>query len=153
MTRRGGKKFVRASHFPPTPAGAGFGTCRPERIRGRLPWRHRASPSATLHETVKLTDANKLMQEHGSVKNFFTNFFGRSAITLLRRLSCLQSRTEAGNKPVINRRGFSLPAAPIHPYIKYKTQVDEKTSCHNFIVTGWTAFVVLHGEAIQISRR
>jgi len=24
---KGGKKFVRSSHFPPTPAGAGFGTC------------------------------------------------------------------------------------------------------------------------------
>jgi len=37
----------------------------------RLPWCHRASPSTTRHESVKSTDADKLMQNWKSVKGFF----------------------------------------------------------------------------------
>jgi hypothetical protein len=37
----------------------------------RLPWCHRASPSTTRHESVKSTDADRLMQTAKSVKNFF----------------------------------------------------------------------------------
>jgi hypothetical protein len=37
----------------------------------RLPWCHRASPSTTLYESVKSTDADKLIQKLKSVKNFF----------------------------------------------------------------------------------
>ena len=37
----------------------------------RLPWCHRASPSTTRHESVKSTDADKLMQKDKSVKGFF----------------------------------------------------------------------------------
>src|SRR5205085_10099126 len=44
---------------------------RLERIRSRLPWFHRASPSTTLHETVASTDADTLMQERSNVKSFF----------------------------------------------------------------------------------
>jgi len=36
----------------------------------RLPWCHRASPSTTRHESVKSTDADKLMQSGGEVKAF-----------------------------------------------------------------------------------
>jgi len=39
-----------------------------ERLRGRLPWHHRARPSATLHESVVSTDADRLMDEYGGVK-------------------------------------------------------------------------------------
>jgi hypothetical protein len=60
---KGLTKLVRSSHFPPTPAGAGFGTWRCPTCRAnRLPWRHRASPSATRHESVVSTDADKLIQ-------------------------------------------------------------------------------------------
>jgi hypothetical protein len=37
----------------------------------RLPWCHRASPSTTRHESVKSTDADKLMLEWQSVNRFF----------------------------------------------------------------------------------
>jgi hypothetical protein len=36
----------------------------------RLPWCHRASPSTTRHESVKSTDADKLMQIGKTVKSF-----------------------------------------------------------------------------------
>jgi hypothetical protein len=37
----------------------------------RLPWCHRASPSTTRHESVKSTDADKLMQMKKSVNRIF----------------------------------------------------------------------------------
>ena len=37
----------------------------------RLPWCQRASPSTTRYESVKSTDADRLMQIHERVKNFF----------------------------------------------------------------------------------
>ena len=37
----------------------------------RLPWRHRASPSTTLHETVISTDADKLIEMDCFVNQFF----------------------------------------------------------------------------------
>jgi hypothetical protein len=37
----------------------------------RLPWCHRASPSTTRHESVKSTDADRMMQGLKAVKNFF----------------------------------------------------------------------------------
>jgi hypothetical protein len=36
----------------------------------RLPWCRRASPSTTRHESVKSTDADKLMQTRINVKTF-----------------------------------------------------------------------------------
>jgi hypothetical protein len=38
----------------------------------RLPWCHRASPSTTRHESVKSTDADKLMLERQCVNRFFS---------------------------------------------------------------------------------
>jgi len=38
----------------------------------RLPWCHRASPSTTLYESVKSTDADRLMQSFRTVKNYFS---------------------------------------------------------------------------------
>jgi len=37
----------------------------------RLPWCHRASPSTTRYESVKSTDADRLMQTSEAVKNYF----------------------------------------------------------------------------------
>jgi hypothetical protein len=37
----------------------------------RLPWCQRASPSTTLYESVKSTDADRLMQTTVAVKNYF----------------------------------------------------------------------------------
>jgi hypothetical protein len=37
----------------------------------RLPWCHRASPSTTRHESVKSTDADKLIYDWLSVNKFF----------------------------------------------------------------------------------
>jgi hypothetical protein len=41
----------------------------------RLPWRHRASPSTTRHESVKSTDADKLVLKWHSVNRFFKHWF------------------------------------------------------------------------------
>jgi hypothetical protein len=37
----------------------------------RLPWGHRASPSSTRYESVKSTDADRLMQDVEAVKIYF----------------------------------------------------------------------------------
>jgi hypothetical protein len=37
----------------------------------RLPWCQRASPSTTLYESVKSTDADRLIQQVAIVKKFF----------------------------------------------------------------------------------
>jgi hypothetical protein len=42
----------------------------------RLPWCHRASPSTTRHESVKSTDADKLILNRQSVNRFFRHEFG-----------------------------------------------------------------------------
>jgi hypothetical protein len=36
----------------------------------RLPWCHRASPSTTRHESVKSTDADRMIYRRGSVNRF-----------------------------------------------------------------------------------
>jgi len=41
----------------------------------RLPWCHRASPSTTRHESVKSTDADKLVLKWHSVNRFFKHWF------------------------------------------------------------------------------
>jgi hypothetical protein len=61
MNEKGLTKLVRSSHFSPTPSGLDLAPALKLNFN-RLPWRHRASPSATLHETVVSTDADKLIQ-------------------------------------------------------------------------------------------
>src|SRR5258708_38289453 len=49
--------------FPRHPAGLDLAPGHSERIRRRLPWLHRASPSATLHETVVNGDSRLFKPE------------------------------------------------------------------------------------------
>ena len=60
MARRGDKICARFSFSPDTRRGWNWHLAAPNAFN-RLPWRHRASPSATLHETVVSTDADKLI--------------------------------------------------------------------------------------------
>jgi len=59
-----------SSHFPRHELRAGFGTSI-ELASNRLPWRLRASPSATLHETVISTDADTLISNGYAVNLVF----------------------------------------------------------------------------------
>ena len=71
MARRGRQNLCALLIFPRHPPGLELAPGRPERIRSRLPWLHRASPSATLHETVVSTDADKLIDMLSSVNSYF----------------------------------------------------------------------------------
>ena len=46
----------------------------------RLPWCQRASPSTTLYESVKSTDADRLMLKLETVKRFFRSWEGASKV-------------------------------------------------------------------------
>jgi len=70
MNEKGLTKLVHSSHFSPTPVGAGFGTWSLNLHFNRLPWRQRASPSATRHESVVSTDANIMISLDKMSKTF-----------------------------------------------------------------------------------
>jgi hypothetical protein len=73
MTRRGDKTIALLLIFPkPAPAGLSWNwhlSLKPK--FNRLPWRHRASPSTTRYESVKSTDADRLMLSWKLSNNFF----------------------------------------------------------------------------------
>jgi len=73
--REGADKICAPLIFPRHASRLELAPGRPERVRSRLPWLHRASPSATLHETVVSTDADKLIDSLSLVNSYFA--FGR----------------------------------------------------------------------------
>jgi hypothetical protein len=60
MDEKGLKNSSALLIFPRHPPGLDLAPALKLHLN-RLPWRHRASPSATLHETVASTDADKLV--------------------------------------------------------------------------------------------
>lgn len=55
----------------------------------RLPWCQRASPSTTLYESVKSTDADRLIQEVWLVKKYFGGFEAEKRAIVAEKISTL----------------------------------------------------------------
>jgi hypothetical protein len=85
----------------------------------RLPWCHRASPSTTRHESVKSTDADKLMLNCQNVNPYF--IFGPEA--LIKGLR----RTRLGSP--------SLPAPILNNFHDQSTAEPLDALCRR--ITGW----------------
>jgi hypothetical protein len=72
-----------SSHFPRrTDAGLDLAPAL-NIVFNRLPWLRRASPSATLHETVVSTDADKLIAK-AEMSIIFSSTLSKSRISSLR---------------------------------------------------------------------
>ncbi len=107
MVEKGRQSFCVSSHFPPTPVGAGIGTCTPKAFGAGCRGVTGPVPSTTLHETVGINGCGYIDLSAEGCQNFIFDPVGlECALKVIPHI-----------RPLWGNRGVLSIYAPLTPRV------------------------------------